>query len=169
MTSGQTLQGIGQPNTTVKPKVRRVDHDGLFAGIEFTHSSGERVSASFTILAWVHAPKEMLDRTKIVLTRGYFTMVGPDFVLQRKKRKKRETARLEAYAATKLRNLKRPKVIEMDDDFAIVEFTQANGERVSAEYRRSGWVVAPGFVIAEVQKALARGFRTVMGPRLSNR
>ena len=111
----------------------------------------------------------MLDRTKIVLTRGYFTFVGPDLATQRKKRKKRETARLEAYAATKLRNLKRPKVIEMDDDFAIVEFTQANGERVSAEYRRSGWVIAPGFVIAEVQKALARGFRTVMGPRMSNR
>jgi hypothetical protein len=34
-------------------------------------------------------------------------MVGPDLAMERKKRKKRENARLEAYAATKLRNLTR--------------------------------------------------------------
>jgi hypothetical protein len=161
--------GANMLSKLLKPKVVKIQGDGLFATVEFNHSCGERVSGIFWILAWVHEPEEMLNDTKIVMERGYFSLNDPDFSTLVKKRKKRESERLWAYSSTKLRKLKRPKVIEVDDLFAVIEFTQDNGERVSAEFRRCGWVIAPGFVIAEVQKSLARGYRTITGPRITIR
>lgn len=59
-----------------KPKVIEIDGDGLFATIEFTQENGERVSAIYCISSWVDAPKEALDRTKLILSRGYFSAFG---------------------------------------------------------------------------------------------
>jgi hypothetical protein len=59
-----------------KPKVLEIDGDGLFATIEFTQENGERVTALFRISAWRKPPKEALDRTKIILSRGYLSMAG---------------------------------------------------------------------------------------------
>lgn len=59
-----------------KPKVLEIDGDGLFATIEFMQEDGERVSAIYCISGWINAPKETLDRTKIVLARGYFSAFG---------------------------------------------------------------------------------------------
>jgi hypothetical protein len=162
-------QGTNMLSKPLKPKVVKIQGDGLYATVEFNHSCGERVSGVFWILAWVHKPEEMLNETKIVINRGYFGLNSPDLSTLVKKRNKRENERLLAYSSTKLRKLKRPKVIEVDDLFAVIEFTQDNGERVSAEYRRLGWVIAPGFVIAEVQKSLARGYKTITGPRITIR
>jgi hypothetical protein len=70
-------QGANMPRKSNKPKVLEIDGDGLFATIEFTQENGERVRAIYRISSWINPPQEMLDRTKIILSRGYLTVMGP--------------------------------------------------------------------------------------------
>ncbi len=59
------------------PKVLSIDWDGLFVSVEFTIKTGERVSAVFRFEQWVEPPKEVLGHLKIILDRGWFTLMGP--------------------------------------------------------------------------------------------
>ena len=59
------------------PKVLSIDWDGLFVSVEFTIRTGERVSAVFRFEQWVEPPKEVLGHLKIILDRGWFTLMGP--------------------------------------------------------------------------------------------
>lgn len=57
---------------------------------------------------------------------------------------------------------------ENDGEYIDVAYTQEDGQRVSAMYRRMGWNQAPAEVVADVMGALARGPQTVAG-RLNRR
>ena len=59
------------------PRVLSVDWDGLFVSVEFTIKTGERVSAAFRFERWVQPPNEVLGHLKIILDRGWFTLMGP--------------------------------------------------------------------------------------------
>jgi hypothetical protein len=59
------------------PKVLSIDWDGLFVTVAFRIKTGEKVSAIFRFERWVQPPNEELGRVKIILDRGWFTLMGP--------------------------------------------------------------------------------------------
>ena len=59
------------------PRVLSVDWDGLFVSVVFRIKTGEKVSADFRFERWVQPPNEVLGHLKIILDRGWFTLMGP--------------------------------------------------------------------------------------------
>ena len=65
------------PKKSSLPRVLSIDWDGLFVSVAFRIKTGEKVSAVFRFEQWVQPPKEVLGHLKIILDRGWFTLMGP--------------------------------------------------------------------------------------------
>jgi hypothetical protein len=56
-------------------------------------------------------------------------------------------------------------VWEKDGEFVSIAYTQEDGQRVIANYQRQVWRRAPREVLQEVQDALAKGPKHIVGRR----